>query len=245
MITSGTGQPPGPASTRPEDGGLLQAATEALQQPGFQPTDLRPPPGLHQPGLAGLQPPRPPSQRGGRQADSGSASASATREPAGLRLSELRALRRSAQREEADLSYVRRLLQGRIDILRAELNRRSAPGSPVVAEGRPQAALVDLLPEILADGPSGHRSSARHVTLGTPQGAEYRRLAEETLAEIGLSDLGARTDEELAGAMGRLADCERQVSRQRRELQRTADDCGAEITRRYREGEAHVDDLLS
>ncbi|MEU0810470.1 ABC transporter substrate-binding protein [Streptomyces sp. NPDC005970] len=233
MITSGTGQPPGPASTRPGDGGLLQAATEALQQQGFQPTDLRPP--------------RPPSQRGGRQADSGSASASASgsasgsasasaaREPAGLRLSELRALRRSAQREEADLSYVRRLLQGRVDILRAELNRRSAPGSPV----------VDLLPEILADGPSGHRSSARHVTLGTPQGAEYRRLAEETLAEIGLSDLGARTDEELAGAMGRLADYERQVSRQRRELQRTADDCGAEITRRYREGEAHVDDLLS
>src|SRR5690349_11449417 len=38
-----------------------------------------------------------------------------------LRLSDLRALRREAQRDEADLSYVRRLLQGRIDILRAEL----------------------------------------------------------------------------------------------------------------------------
>lgn len=238
MITSGTGQRPGPASTRPEDGDLFQAATEALQQPG-----------LHQPGLTGLQPPRPPSQRGGRQADSGStpgpAPGPAAREPAGLRLPELRALRRSAQREEADLSYVRRLLQGRIDILRAELNRRSAPGSPGAAEDRPPAALVDLLPEILTDGPSGHRSSARHVTLGTPQGAEYRRLAEETLAEVGLSDLRARTDEELAGAMVRLVGYEQQVSRQRRELQRTADDCGAEITRRYREGEAHVDDLLS
>jgi hypothetical protein len=245
MITSGTGQPPGPASTRPEDGDLLQAATEALQQPGFQP------PGLQQPGLPGLpalpggQPPRPPSQRGGRQADS--APGAAAREPAGLRLPELRALRRSAQSEEADLSYVRRLLQGRIDILRAELNRRAAPGSPVAADegDRPPAALVDLLPAILVDGPPGHRSSARHVTLGTPQGGESRRLAEETLAEVGLSDLQARTDEELTGAMGRLVGCERQVSRRRRELQRTADDCGAEITRRYREGEAHVDDLLS
>lgn len=237
MITSGTGQPPGPASTRPENGDLLQAATEALQQPGFQPTDLQQPglPGL--PALPGAQPPRPPSQRGGRQADS----------PAGLRLPELRALRRSAQSEEADLSYVRRLLQGRIDILHAELNRRSAPGSPGAAdeEARPPAALVDLLPEILVDGPPGHRSSARHVTLGTPQGVECRRLAEEALAEVGLSDLQARTDEELTGAMARLVGCERQISRRRRELQRTADDCGAEITRRYREGEAHVDDLLA
>ncbi|MEU5639186.1 RsiG family protein [Streptomyces milbemycinicus] len=240
MITSGTGQPPGPASTRPENGDLLQAATEALQQPGFQPTDLQQPglPALTAlPGVSGVQPPRPPNQRGGRQADS----------LAGLRLPELRALRRSAQGEEADLSYVRRLLQGRIDILRAELNRRSAPGSPGAVDeaARPPAALVDLLPEILVDGPPGHRSSARHVTLGTPQGAESRRLAEETLAEVGLSDLQARTDEELTGAMARLVGCERQISRRRRELQRTADDCGAEITRRYREGEAHVDDLLS
>lgn len=41
-----------------------------------------------------------------------------------LSLPELRILRRDAQRDEADLSYVRRLLQGRIDILRAELARR-------------------------------------------------------------------------------------------------------------------------
>lgn len=41
-----------------------------------------------------------------------------------LSLPELRTLRRDAQQDEADLSYVRRLLQGRIDILRAELARR-------------------------------------------------------------------------------------------------------------------------
>ncbi|WP_206441442.1 ABC transporter substrate-binding protein [Streptomyces boncukensis] len=151
-----------------------------------------------------------------------------------LRLSELRALRRSAQQDEADLSYVRRLLQGRIDILRAELTRRTAPGSP----------LLDLLPEILADGPSRHRSSARHVTLGAPRSEEYRRLAEEMLAEVELSDLTARTDDELHDAMGRLVRYEQQVSRHRQALQRTADGCSTEIARRYREGEAQVDDLL-
>ncbi|MET7936295.1 ABC transporter substrate-binding protein [Streptomyces sp. NPDC005322] len=162
----------------------------------------------------------------------------------GLRLPELRALRRTAQREEADLSYVRRLLQGRIDILRAELGHRRDPAPPLVAD-RPSTALVDRLPEILADVPSRHRSSARHVTLGTPHGAEYERLAEEMLAEVGLSDPGARTDEELRGAMGRLVGYEQQVSRRRQELQRTADGCSAEIARRYREGEARVDDLLA
>ncbi|MEU3875155.1 MULTISPECIES: AmfC protein [Streptomyces] len=176
---------------------------------------------------------RPPSQRSGRLADV------AGRRPTELRLSELRALRRESQREEADLSYVRRLLQGRIDILRAELGRRAAPGSPLV-----ERLLVDRLPEILADGPSDHRSSARHVTLGTPHGEEYRRLADDMLSEVGLSDLGARTDQELRDGMRRLVAYERQVSVRRRRLQRTADDCGAEIARRYREGEAQVDDLL-
>ncbi|MFF9113456.1 MULTISPECIES: aerial mycelium formation protein [unclassified Streptomyces] len=157
-----------------------------------------------------------------------------------LSLPELRVLRRDAQRDEADLSYVRRLLQGRIDILRAELTRR-APAS-VVAVGEP--SVVDRLPEILTDAPARQRSSARHVTVGTPHSEEYRLLAAEMLAEVELSDLDARTDEELNDAMARLVRYEQQVSRRRQRLQHTADDCSAEIARRYREGEAQVDDLL-
>jgi hypothetical protein len=153
-----------------------------------------------------------------------------------LRLDELRALRRDAQRDEADLSYVRRLLQGRIDILRAELARR---GGRTAAEG-----VMERLPEILTDAPARQRSSARHVTVGTPHGEEYRRLAADMLAEVELSDLTARTDDELVAGMGRLVRYEQQVSRQRQQLQRTADECSSEIARRYREGEAQVDDLL-
>ncbi|MFQ6141495.1 ABC transporter permease [Streptomyces seoulensis] len=175
-------------------------------------------------------------------------------------LPELRALRRRAQRDEADLSYVRRLLQGRIDILRAELARRGAGTAPgdesgaaagagtgpgltsVVHAG--QGPVVDRLAEILKDAPARQRSSARHVTLGTPQSEEVRRLAAEMLGEVELSDLDARTDLELGAAMGRLVRYERQVSRRRQLLQHTADDCSAEIARRYRDGEAQVDDLL-
>ncbi|SFC26363.1 hypothetical protein [Streptomyces aidingensis] len=151
-----------------------------------------------------------------------------------LSLPELREARRRALREESDLSFIRRLLQGRIDILLAELRHRSAPHAPV----------VEQLPSILADLPSRQRS-ARHVTLGPPAGAEYRELAEAVLAEIALSDLSARTDQELREALDRLAGCEAGISRRRRSLHRTADECGAEITRRYRDGEAHIDDLLT
>ncbi|MFD4868569.1 AmfC protein [Streptomyces sp. NPDC058412] len=160
-----------------------------------------------------------------------------------LGLPELRALRRDAQRDEADLSYVRRLLQGRIDILRAELARRSDP--ELARRTDPEAPVVDRLSVILADAPSSRSASARHVTLGTPHSEEYRLLAAEMLADVELSDLGARTDDELHDGMGKLVRYEQQVSRRRQQLQRTVDDCSVEITRRYREGEAQVDDLLA
>ncbi|MGW1882144.1 RsiG family protein [Streptomyces sp. NPDC001970] len=217
MSTPGSGQSPGPAPM------TTRSSTGAMRPPQQRTSEQEPVPE-----------PR-------------------SHELAALRLPELRALRRDSQRDEADLSYVRRLLQGRIDILRAELARRTdppvCPAQPAVPEGAgrlgPDAAVVDRLSAILADPPSRRGSSARHVTLSTPRGEEYRRLAAEMLAEVELSDLDARTDEELHAAMGRLARYEQQVSRQRAQLQRTADDCSAEIARRYREGEAQVDDLLT
>jgi len=65
------------------------------------------------------------------------------------------------------------------------------------------------------------------------------------LADVELSDLTARTDDELHDAMGRLVRHEQQVSRRRQTLQRTVDGCSKEIARRYREGEARVEDLLA
>ncbi|MFJ3926506.1 AmfC protein [Streptomyces sp. NPDC090022] len=185
---------------------------------------------------------RPPAQRTG-PADRDTGDAGGPAAAAALGLPALRALRRDAQRDEADLSYIRRLLQGRIDILRAELARRADPEAPAAPE-TPVGAVVERLSEILADAPSRRSASARHVTLGTPHNEEFRLLAAEMLSDVELSDLGARTDAELHEAMARLVRYEQQVSRRRQQLQRTADDCSAEITRRYREGEAQVDDLL-
>lgn len=225
MSAHGAGRTPGgvPAART----GATTSAERDTKRP-VPPGPAGPAPG---PGLPGALL-RPPKQRG--SAHETPAAAEPPPPLKTLTLPEVRVLRRRAQQDEADLSYVRRLLQGRIDILQAELTHRTDPSSP----------LLDLLPQILADSPSQHRSSARHVTVGTPQGDEYRKLAEGMLDEVGLSDLTARTDSELHRAMARLVQYEEQVSRRRQALQHMADDCSKEIARRYREGEAQVDDLL-
>ncbi|MFB4422948.1 ABC transporter substrate-binding protein [Streptomyces sp. QL37] len=224
MTTHGNGPSPGAVPGTRTPAGLRPPVQRTVAVPGQLPALP-----VQLPGAVSV-----PGQTGGGAVE-GLASVRPQPEFRGLRLPELRSLRRDAQRDEADLSYVRRLVQGRIDILRAELARRVDPESPV----------VDRLSEILADTPSLHRSSVRHVTLTTPRSDEYRRLAADTLAEVELSDLDARTDEELLTAMGRLVRYERQVSRRRHRLQRTVDDCSAEIARRYRDGEAQVEDLLA
>ena len=60
---------------------------------------------------------------------------------------ELRELIRQLEKQEADISYHRRLLQGRIDILRAE---RTARLQRSVEAGETPIADVDTLTDILA-----------------------------------------------------------------------------------------------
>ncbi len=171
-----------------------------------------------------------------------------------LGLAQLRTLRRDALEQEADLSYLRRLLHGRMDILRAELDRRPAAELLAGATGTAGAAgpaggdaraLLDRLPAILTDAPSSVRSSARHVTLGPPRGEQYQVQADALMGDVRLADLAAHPAEDLLAALERLRAHEREVSGRRQVLQRTTDDCSAEIARRYREGEARVDDLLA
>ncbi|MGR6999697.1 RsiG family protein [Yinghuangia aomiensis] len=156
-----------------------------------------------------------------------------------LDLATVRTLRREAQLEESDLSYLRRLLQGRIDILRAESARRRDP-----AAGGPGAGDGAVVGNPVRDARAA-RGGARHVTVHPPGTSRYRQRIERVLADVEWSDLPALDDAGLLAALDRLTGYEHEVSSRRQELQRVADQCGAEIARRYREGEARVDDLLS
>jgi len=151
-------------------------------------------------------------------------------------LEEVRGLRAEAEQEETDLSYIRRMVQGRIDIVRAELESRGDAQS---------GALVDRLAHILADEQRAPaRGLGRHATLEPSRADEHRRYVERLVADVDLSDVATRTDDELRRALETLADEEQKLSSKRREVQQVMDACSAEITRRYRDGEADVSSLL-
>jgi hypothetical protein len=153
-----------------------------------------------------------------------------------LPLVEVRRLRADAEQEEVDLSYLRRMIQGRLDILRAELNRRDSASTDTLVQG---------LAAILADEPRAPaRGSGRHTTVEPSRADSHRRYVEALVADVDLSDTGARSTDELAHAMRTLSEEEQGLSAKRRAVQTVMDACSAEITRRYRDGEADVATLL-
>ena len=153
-----------------------------------------------------------------------------------LPLAEVRELRTEAEQEEVDLSYLRRMIQGRLDILRAELNRRDSSSN---------ATLVEGLASILADEPRAPaRGLGRHTTVEPSRADSHRRYVEALVADVDLSDVSARSTDELAHAMRTLSEEEQGISGKRRAVQKVMDACSAEITRRYRDGEADVATLL-
>jgi len=155
----------------------------------------------------------------------------------GLAMDDLRQLRADAEQEETDASYLRRLLQGRIDIVEAEQAGRRGEGS---------GDLVANLARILSDDnpPSAPRGLGRHSTLEPSRADEHRRHVEALVADIGLSDVAARTDDELATTVAAYRSEETRVSALRKHLQVLMDACSAEITRRYRQGEVDVSSVL-
>jgi hypothetical protein len=151
-----------------------------------------------------------------------------------LTLEELRRRRAEADQEGVDLSYARRLLQARIDILRAEQQRRQGVG-PLAAMPRSDAAIVAALGRILCDPPTDGRplAQSRHTLTMPTRVGEHRREAERAVADVGGSDLGAFSDTELDAAIDQLTAIETRVSRSRRSVHAVIDTLTDEVARRY------------
>jgi hypothetical protein len=161
-----------------------------------------------------------------------------------LSIEEIRVRRVEADQEEVDLSYARRLLQGRIDILRSEEQRRSEDRPAVPSGARDDAAIVEALKRILADDrPGGSHGMGRHLTSSPSRVGEHRREAERAVADVGGSDLAGFSDVELAAAIAQLGDIEGRVSRSRRQVQSVVDTLTAEVARRYSDTRISVVDL--
>ncbi|MGD1011779.1 MAG: hypothetical protein ABR925_04495 [Acidimicrobiales bacterium] len=175
-------------------------------------------------------------------------------------VAELRIRRDACQRAEVELSYVRRLLQGELDIVAAELEARD---KGVRGDA---GRLVEELPMILAgshmNAPSAGRAHEPHLMMAAfaEEWSEQRELALEDLVLEVLTtelkgdetrqpllpgaNLGAFGDEELRALAGLLRSAETSVSASRRKLHDQIDQLQTAIVERYKVGAADADILL-
>ena len=145
----------------------------------------------------------------------------------GQSLEDVRARRDECMAEREYLSLLRRLVQGRAEILKAELASRGSD------DARP---LVDRLSEILAsDQPITSRGEAMKVSLPEEEMLLARRRIERLVADAGISDPSELDDDSLKQAADVLAVEEREVSAQRGDVHRVLDALQDELKRRYKE----------
>lgn len=149
-------------------------------------------------------------------------------------MAEVRAMRGDCEEEESSLSFERRLLQGRIDILAAELDRRSGGGG----------SLIDRLPKILADDrpPSSRGAYPRRDPM--PSFDQPKRRVERLISDDTLASLPDLSDDRIREILETLGAAEREISESRRSVQQVLDAVQAEIARRYKTGEADPADIL-
>lgn len=152
---------------------------------------------------------------------------------------EIRSRRAMLDELDTELSYYRRMLHGRIDLLDFELRRR---------RGEESRSLIEALPQILADSGPGPTSNPldRELSLEMPEYAgQGRREVDKALGDDFLAHLPKLDEDELTAIRDELATTEKDVSGKRRKVYDAYDAITAELTRRYREGVADADELLS
>lgn len=154
---------------------------------------------------------------------------------------ELRNRRADAEAEEESISYVRRLLQGRLDILRSELRHRHESGSDVAGD------LLSKLSAVLADDhPEGRDTLGTRATrLRVPADTEpHHQRLEEVVAGASLDELEDLPVETLEVYVSRLTEHERKLSAIRRTVFDRIDALRSELAARYKDGRAVISDLL-
>lgn len=153
-----------------------------------------------------------------------------------LDIDELRARRRLCDEAENELSYYRRMLHGRMDLLAFELRRR---------RGEETRSLLEALPEILSDHPGEGPPAGRPTRVTLPSIPDNRRrLIDRALEDDFLARLAFVEESELLEIQEQLVETEAEVSAQRQAVQQVFDAVQSELTRRYREGLASFDELL-
>ncbi len=147
-----------------------------------------------------------------------------------LSLDGLRERRDECLAEREYLSLLRRLVQGRAEILQAELETRGTD------EGD-RAWLIERLATILTADEHHEASRGEAVKVGVPEDELLlaRRRIERLVADAGISDPTTLDDERLAAAVGLLSDEEQEVSAARQGVINVLDIVQDELKRRYKQ----------
>jgi len=141
---------------------------------------------------------------------------------------ELRGRLRLSREAEEEVSYVRRLLHGKLDILRAELDARVG--------GRGTARGLDALSEALGTGTRGSPRGARAPVGTRVASSAGRRRAERIITDAQLARLPDLEAPEIEAVITRAVLEERHVSKERKRLHAVIDSLESELAGRYRAG---------
>jgi hypothetical protein len=152
----------------------------------------------------------------------------------GRSLEDVRSQREECLAEREYLSLLRRLVQGRAEILKAELDERGTDED--------RGPLVDRLAGILAGDEQGGSSRGEALKIGVPEDEMLlaRRRVERLVADAGISDPQSLDDDQLAEAVEILAREEQTVSEARAAVISILDTVQDELKRRYKEDPTRV-----
>lgn len=162
-----------------------------------------------------------------------------TEDLSALHISDIRARRDRCSEAEVGVSYARRMVHGRLDIVHAEQRRRQGEDDGDIS------SLVEQLPRILGENVHAP-GNGRLPQIMAPAESDLVATREvDAVAPLAvMGRLERLSDEELTGLEANLTAIERRISGQRHQLHGVFDKLQEEIIRRYRSGEADVNDLL-
>jgi hypothetical protein len=155
---------------------------------------------------------------------------------ASLSTDEIRAMRRDCEIEEHGISYARRVIQGKLDIVRAEaIRRRDETG---------ESDLLGSLPSVLGDRAVTTPQSHRAVRLLPPPEAQPYVQRAEALGERAMASLRTLPDGDIADLASELAEAEHELSELRHQVFERIDALQNELMKRYKSGTASVREVL-
>ena len=139
---------------------------------------------------------------------------------------EIRELRDTAREIETEMSYLRRLAQSRLDIFKAEQNRREKGGT--------LGDLIAMLPSILASGETRSSSTNSRLSsiLAPSPNIDFNRGMETLVSDDSLANLDQLEDDELIQNIDDLKEFKKEVYQKRKDLHKVIDALEGEIAKR-------------